>query len=215
MVCLFRRPKKSVAYGRQGERLAKRWPQSKNTNQMNATIPSPVAPASNGVATPSLPKSRKGIAALPASDPRQPFIAGIYESVAGYSTACASMGEAAKAMSVSRSTLKEAVARAAQSGLFTADELIGIARAAAKSAKMTDQAVSSALIAAGLRQRAPRSDKGKTRGETPATPAVPSVPPPTAPADPKALALDLVKTLGKASAMEFLSVAYHTAASIK
>ena len=191
---------------------------------MNTTIPtvSPVIPASNGVPNPALPKSRKGIAALPANDPRQPFIAGIYESVAGYSTACASMGAAAKAMSVSRSTLKEAVARAAQSGLFTSDELIGIAKAAAKSAKMTDQAVSSALIAAGLRQRAPRSDKGKTRGETeetpattPSTPAVPSVPPPTTPADPKALALDLVKTLGKAAAMEFLSVAYHTAASVK
>jgi hypothetical protein len=128
------------------------------------------------------------------------------------------MGEAAKAMSVSRSTLKEAVARAAQSGLFTADELIGIAKAAAKSAKMTDQAVSSALIAAGLRQRAPRSDKGKTRGETeetPATtPATPAVPPPT-PATPKALALDLVKTLGRAAAMEFLSLAYHAAASVK
>lgn len=176
---------------------------------MNTTIPtvSPIVPASNGVPNPALPKSRKGIAALPASDPRQPFIAGIYESVAGYSTACASMGEAAKAMSVSRSTLKESVARAAQSGLFTSDELIGIAKAAAKAAKMTDQAVSSALIAAGLRQRAPRSDAGKTRGETPPTPA--------APADPKALALDLVKTLGKAAAMEFLSVAYHTAASVK
>lgn len=188
---------------------------------MNATIPSPVIPSNGATITTALPKSRKGIAALPASDPRQPFIAGIYESVAGYSTACASMGAAAKAMSVSRSTLKEAVARAAQSGLFTSDELIGIAKAAAKSAKMTDQAVSSALIAAGLRQRAPRSDKGKTRGETPetpaTTPATPAVPPPTpaAPADPKALALDLVKTLGKAAAMEFLSVAYHTAASVK
>lgn len=172
---------------------------------MNTTIPtvSPIVPASNGATiTTALPKSRKGIAALPASDPRQPFIAGIYESVAGYSTACASMGAAAKAMSVSRSTLKEAVARAAQSGLFTADELIGIAKAAAKAAKMTDQAVSSALIAAGLRQRAPRSDAGKTRGETPAVPS-----------DPKALAL--VKTLGKAAAMEFLSVAYQTAASVK
>lgn len=195
---------------------------------MNIPVPttivaSPVIPSAAPIVQPAVNGKRNKknpLVGLPPNDPRAAFVAEIYKSVEGYSVACAAMGQAAKAMSVSRTTLKDAVARAAQSGLFTEEELIATAEAAGKAAKMTPQAVSSALLAAGLRQRAPRSDAGKTRGprNAPATPETQATPPPAAPVlptDAKAFAVEMAKAIGYAKAMEFFSEAYHHAATLK
>jgi len=169
------------------------------------TVVSPVAPVAPKAKRTTKPKVAP---VAPDSDTaRAAFVARIESACAAYKVGCEGMGDASKRLSEYRATLKTAVEEAVKSGLFTKANLIEVATAAFVASGMSDTSVSKALIAAGLRQRAERSDKGTGKGgKTPEVPVVLTA---------DALAKGLVASLGLDAAKQLLCEAYQLMAAMK
>jgi hypothetical protein len=161
-------------------------------------------------------RNNSGVNLIPPADPKADFIARINSAALAYNAGVVEQSRlfsaAAKAIVAPRTSFKEIVAQASASGLFTVNELIETVKTAAKAAGMAESTASRALIDVGLRQRAQRSDKGKTRGETPATQTPPPAPakPPTA----ESIAA-LVAGMAVEDAKRILAAAYHLVAGTK
>lgn len=140
------------------------------------------------------------------------LVAKLTTACQNYAASCSGMGLAAKAMGVSRGALKSVTAELAGSGLFTASELVGLVQSACEKAGMTPQSASNALVAAGIRQRAKRSDAGKDRGPKNPSAETPAASAPALPKTPAELAKALVAKLGKEAAIQFCKAAYTEAA---
>lgn len=146
-----------------------------------------------------------------AVDPKAALLAELNAAIDSLNAQRGALGAALKEFQSRSSVLTAVTKKLVDSKLFTSEEIVSAVKSKAESVGLGEKSISAILVRAGLRQRAPRSDKGKSRdgGET-QPPAATAPTAPTLPTTPEALAAAITNAFGgdKSKAALFIGAAY-------
>lgn len=198
---------------------------------MNIELSLPVQPATLGippaVQLPPAPKGRgrkKDPQTPPATPPAAPntppadttaaqkaaLLAELNTAIENLNAQRGVLGAALKEYSSRTAVLVSVTKKLVESKLFGGEEIVNAIKSRAEKLGLGDKSISAILIKAGLRQRAPRSDKGSGKGDNSDAPANTTPPTTSLPSTPTALAAAIVSAFGgdKEKAAQFIGAAY-------
>ena len=147
----------------------------------------------------------------PAVDAKAALMAELNAAIESLNVQRGVLGAALKEFQSRSAVLTAVTKKLVDSKLFAPEEIVSAVKSKATSVGLGEKSISAILVRAGLRQRAPRSDKGQPRGGDNAQPPAATAPAPTAlPSTPEALAAAITAALGgdKAKAALFIGAAY-------
>lgn len=146
----------------------------------------------------------------PAVDPKAALLAELNAAIDSLNAQRGALGAALKEFQSRSAVLTAVTKKLVDSKLFTSEEIVEAVKSKATAVGLGEKSISAILVRAGLRQRAPRSDKGQPRGDNAQPPAATAPTTPTLPTTPEALATAITAAFGgdKSKAALFIGAAY-------